>query len=199
MQTAGPGIHPLNLDVQGPATVPRWRPLANWVLIIPHAIWLDILGLGSALVTFLGWFAIVLTGRLPDSWGDYNMAVLRYQWRVAAYLLAWTEVYPSFSPAAGYLDPGDFPAVLYCARPMTRNRVTVLFRVILFIPHYVVLAVAGIAAEVVMVLAWFAVLFTGRWPEGMRRFAIGYFRYALRVHGYMALVTDVYPPFSFEP
>jgi hypothetical protein len=191
------GIHPLNLDVRAGGPVARWRPLVNWILVIPVHIWLGVLGLGSLAVTLLAWFAIVLTGTAPERWGDYNMAVLRYQWRITAYLLAWTDRYPSFSPPAGYVDPGDDPAVLYCARPVTRNRLTVLGRALLFVPHYVVLVVTSFGAGVVLVLAWIAVLITGRWPAGMRAFLVGYYRYALRVSGYLTLVTDVYPPFSF--
>jgi hypothetical protein len=80
----------------------------------------------------------------------------------------------------------------------TRNRLTVLLRFIWVIPAYVVVYFVGIAASVVLLLAWFIVLFTGRWPEGMRQFCIGYFRWNTRVQAYMFLLTDVYPPFRLE-
>jgi hypothetical protein len=191
--------YPLNIDVTSPESVARWRPLVNWLLVIPHEIWLYILNIGAGVVVLLGWFVILFTGRLPETWGDFVMGVIRYQWRVAAYLLAWTEEYPSFSVPSGYVDPGDFPAVCYCARPEQRNRLTVFFRGLLIIPQYIALYVVGIAAAVVMLAAWFAVLFTGRWPEGMRRFAIGYFRWSTRVSAYGSLITDEYPPFSLQP
>jgi hypothetical protein len=172
--------------------------LINWLLVIPHRLWFFVLFLGVGVVSFLGWFAIVFTGRIPDSWTDYVMGVLRYQWRTDAYLLAWSEPYPRFTPPAGYIDPGDYPAVLYCARPLTRNRVTVLFRAFLVIPHYILLSFVALAAFAVLVVAWFAVVITGRWPERMRRFAVGWLRWAARVEAYYFLVTDAYPPFSFE-
>src|SRR5580704_17215724 len=106
------GIYPLNLDVSSPPRVTRWRPLVNWLLVIPQEIWLFVLLLGAGVVAFVGWFAILFTGRLPDRWSDYNMAVLRYQWRVTAYLYAWTDRYPDFAPPAGHVDPGDYPAIL---------------------------------------------------------------------------------------
>ncbi len=193
------GSYPLGIDVTGPPEVERWRPLVNWLLVIPHQLWLLVLTLGANVLAFLGWFVILFTGRLPDTWSDFIVGVLRYQWRILAYLYAWTVEYPTFNPVPGHIDPGDYPAVLWCARAVERNRVTVLLRAILAIPQLVVLSVYGIAASVVLIVAWFAVLFTGRWPEGMRSFVIGYFRWQLRVYAYLYLLTDVYPPFDTTP
>jgi uncharacterized protein DUF4389 len=192
------GVYPLNLDVSNLPRVARWRPLVNWLLVIPHQFWLFLLFLGAHVVALLAWFTILFTGRLPDSWSDYLMGVLRYQWRVNAYLYAWTDQYPDFHPPAGYIDPGRYPAVLYCARPLSRDRVTVLFRAFMVIPHYVVLFFVSLAGSVVLFAAWFVVLFTGTWPEGMRRFCIGWIRWITRVQGYQLLVTDSYPPFGFD-
>lgn len=190
--------YPLGADVASLPRVERWRPLLNWALVIPHEIWLLLLGLGAMFVAILSWFAILFTGRMPETWSDYVVGVMRYQWRVTCYLYAWTNVYPSFTPVAGHIDPGDYPAVLYCARAVQRNRVTVFFRAVMAVPQIIALYVVGIAANIVMVIAWFAVLFTGRWPEGMRDFAIGYTRWQTRLSAYMLLVCDEYPPFSLE-
>jgi len=193
------GTYPLNLDVTSPPTIERWRPLINWILIIPHAIWLYLLLIAAEVLAFLGWFAILFTGQLPESWGDFIMGVLRYQWRVYAWLYGWTTTYPSFSPTGGFVDPGDYPAIFYCARPAQRNRLTVAFRLILAIPQLIVIWIVAIPASVVLFLAWFAVLFTGRWPESFRSFAVGFFRWYGRLAGYLHLVTDEYPPFSMQP
>ena len=80
----------------------------------------------------------------------------------------------------------------------TRNRLTVGLRLIWVIPAYVVVYLVGIAASVVLFLAWFIVLFTGKWPEGMRVFCVGYYRWSIRVMAYAVLLTDVYPPFRLE-
>jgi hypothetical protein len=192
------GIHPLNLDAVSPPRVARWRPVINWLLVIPSELWLVVLMLGAQVVAFVGWFAILFTGRFPDSWGDYLMGVLRYQWRVTAFLYTWSGRVPEFSTPAGYVDPGRQPAILYCARPLVRNRLTVFFRAAMVIPHYIILSFVSIAGVAVLLLAWFAVLFIGRWPERMRRFCIGWLRWATRVQAYLLLVTDVYPPFRFD-
>jgi hypothetical protein len=191
------GIHPFSLDVAAPAHVARWRPLVNWLLVVPHQLWLYVLQLGAQIVAVIAWFAILLTGRQPDSWSDYIVGVLRYQWRVTAYLYGWADRYPDFVPPAGLVDPGDYPAVLYCARPVARNRLTVLLRIVLIVPHLVAVGVVGVAATAALVVGWFAVLVTGRWPEGLRNFVVGWFRWSFRVQAYGYLVTDAYPPFGF--
>ena len=82
------------------------------------------------------------------------------------------------------------------AEPAPQNRVTVLVRIILAIPHLVVLWALGIAAEVVLIICWFAALFLGRLPEGLGGFLTGYLRWLVRVQAYLFLLTDRYPPFE---
>ena len=108
--------YPLNSEVACAERVARWRPLVNWILVIPLYLWLTVLEYGGAAVSLAGWFAIVFTGRLPERLGDCLVAVLRYQWRVVAFLYGLTAGYPGFPVVAGYIDPGDDPAVLYSAR-----------------------------------------------------------------------------------
>lgn len=190
--------YPLGAEVADLPVVERWRPLVNWALVIPHHIWLGLLTLGSWFVSIISWFTIIFTGRMPDTWSDYLVGVLRYQWRVTCYLYAWTNLYPSFNPVAGHIDPGDYPAVLYCARAVDRNRVTVFFRAVLAVPQFIAVYFVGFVAGIVLLIAWFAVLVTGRWPEGMRDFAIGFVRWQIRLSAYLMLVSDAYPPFSLE-
>jgi Domain of unknown function (DUF4389) len=191
--------YPLNLEVTSPAQIARWRPLLNWLLVIPPLVLLVIYSIGLEILSFLSWFVILFTGKLPETWGAYMVKVLRYQWRIYAYLYGWTEEYPGFDVPSGYTDPGGYPAVLTAVPDATRNRLTVLLRAIWVIPAYVVVYFVGIAASVVLLVAWFVVLFTGKWPEGMRQFCIGYVRWNTRVQAYLFLLTDVYPPFSLEP
>jgi len=161
-------------------------------------LWVVVLGYGAAVVSLAGWFAILFTGRLPERMGDYLVAVLRYQWRVMAFLFGLTTSYPGFPVVAGYVDPGSYPAVLYSARPTARRRVTVAFRAVLVIPQLVVLYFVNLAAFVVLIIGWFAVLFAGRWPLGLRSFVIGWMRWTFRVNGYWSLIVDEYPPFGFQ-
>ena len=88
--------YPLSSEVACAERVARWRPLVNWILVIPLYLWLIVLEYGAAVVSLAGWFAIVFTGRLPERLGDYLVAVLRYQWRVVAFLYGLTADYPGF-------------------------------------------------------------------------------------------------------
>jgi hypothetical protein len=80
-----------------------------------------------------------------------------------------------------------------------RSRLTTFFRLILAIPHIIVVYFYGIAAGLVVIVSWFALLFTGRYPRGMYDFVAGWLRYGTRVYGYGCLLTDAYPPFSGDP
>jgi hypothetical protein len=82
------------------------------------------------------------------------------------------------------------------AGPARQRRVTTAFRLLLAIPHFLVLYVLAIAAEVVAVIAWFAALFTGRLPAGLADFLTGWLRWSARVYAYVGLLTDQYPPFA---
>jgi hypothetical protein len=77
-----------------------------------------------------------------------------------------------------------------------RSRLTTFFRLLLAIPHIIVVAFYGFAAGIVVFVAWFVLLFTGRWPRGMYDFVAGFLRYATAVHGYVYLLADPYPPFG---
>ena len=89
---------------------------------------------------------------------------------------------------------------MYPDAPNELNRWLPLVKWFLAIPHYIVLFFLDIAAVVVVVIAWFAILFTGRYPEGMFDFVVGVMRWSLRVTAYaFLLVTDRYPPFTLAP
>src|SRR5580692_2012777 len=100
-------------------------------------------------------------------------------------------------PAAGG-GPGAPDEILVAfAEPAEQRRLTVLVRIILAIPHLVVLYILSIASEVVALVCWFAALFTGRLPAGLADFQVGYLRWLTRFSAYFFLLTDVYPPFEF--
>ncbi len=104
-----------------------------------------------------------------------------------------TETPPGVAGGAGW-TPDE--VLVAFAEPAPQNRLTVLVRIILAIPHLVVLYALGIAAEVVLIICWFAALFLGRLPEGLGEFLSGYLRWLVRVQAYVFLLTDRYPPFE---
>jgi Domain of unknown function (DUF4389) len=189
---------PATFSFDAPDHVANWRPLVNWILALPHYVILYGLRILSEGVAFISWFAIVFTGSLPEGLANIQMMYTRYELRTYTFSAFMREEYPPFAFGMTAVDGGEDPRVRVDFAPQLtgRNRVTVGFRIILVIPHLIVLALLGIAAAVVTLIAFFAVLFTGRWPEGMRSFVLDVLRWYLRVQTYFLLLTDEYPPFA---
>ncbi len=193
-----PGSFPLQLDLEAPDTIARWRPLVNWLLAIPQLIVLYGLGIVQGIIWILAFFAILFTGRMPDSFFGFITMTHRYQWRVTSFLLFMRESYPPFEFSTVGPDPGDDPARVSVEPAPTLSRGLIFVKWLLAFPHYIVLFVLGIAAYVVVIIGFFAVLITGKWPESLRNFVVGVVRWSTRVNLYIYLVTDTYPPFTLD-
>jgi hypothetical protein len=192
--------YPATFTFDPPEKVANWRPLGNWFLAIPHLMVLYILNFVSEVVAFVSWLVILFTGKLPDGLANIQVMYLRYIVRTYTYTGFMREEYPPFSFDSSATDPGDDPRVRVDVVPQleNRNRLTVFFRIILVIPQLIVLAVLAIGAWVALVIAFFAVLFTGKWPTGLRDFVLGVMRWGIRVQVYFLLLTDQYPPFVLD-
>ena len=192
--------YPASFTFDPPETVANWRPLVNWILAIPHFVILYGLRVLAQVVSVISWFVILFTGAMPESFANLQVMFLRYETRIYIYASFMREEYPPFAFTTTPVDEGDDPRVRVDFHPelTDRNRLTVGFRLILAIPQFVVLALLGIVAWVVLVVAFFVVLFTGRWSEGARNLVINIMRWFLRVEAYILLLTDEYPPFSLE-
>ena len=191
--------YPVQVDLESPLEVARWRPLVHWLLAIPHIFVMQILGYVQFVLVIVAWFAILFTGNIPKGLFDFMAMIMRYQWRTYSYMYFMRESYPPFEFDALNIDPETDPARFSVAYPEGLSRLLIFVKWLLLIPHFIALFLVFIAGFFVGIASFFAVLFTGRWPEGMRRFLIGATRWSLRVNAYMFLMTDVYPPFSLEP
>jgi hypothetical protein len=189
--------YPADVELDAPPEIANWRPLVQWLLDIPHLVVANALGDVASVIAIISWFAIVFTGRLPEGLANFQCLVIRYQARAYSYAFWLREPYPAFVFPMTPGDPGDDPLRVE-VRPQLgdRNRLTVGLRFLWLIPIALFLAVVSLAAAVVVFLAFFAVLFTGRWPEGMRRFVVGTTRLWVRVSAYGYLLVDDYPPFT---
>jgi hypothetical protein len=137
---------------------------------------------------------ILFRKKYPRWWFDWNLALARFSYRVSAYLLLLTDVYPSTDEEQSVHLELNYPNA-----KTELGRGWPLIKWFLAIPHYIVLFFLAIAAFVVWIVAWFAVLFTGRYPRSLFDFTVGVLRWGLRVEAYaLLLVTDKYPPFSLE-
>ena len=153
------------------------------------------IGGGSGLLFIPVLLMILFRQKYPRWWFDWNFQLMRFSNRVGAYLVLLRDEYPSTDEEqAVHLD---FP---YPDAKNDLNRWLPLVKWLLAIPHYIVLLFLGLAAIVVVIIAWFAIVFTGRYPRGLFDFVVGVGRWGNRVGGYaFALVTDRYPPFRLDP
>jgi hypothetical protein len=147
---------------------------------------------GGGGVLFLSTLLMILfRQKYPRWWYDWNLELLRLTNRVGAYLALMDDRYPSTDEQQSVTL--EFP---YPDAKEDLNRWLPLVKWLLAIPHYVVLIFLGIAAIVAAIIAWFAILFTGRYPRGLFDFVEGVLRWSNRVTAYaFVLVTDQYPPF----
>ena len=203
--------YPARLDVEYPdAGLSRVKTLFRIVLFIPIAIvaglvtgqfagiglddsegWRELVGGALFLPTLL---MILFRRKYPRWWFDWNLELTRFTARVGAYLGLLREDYPSTDEQQAVRLDLDYPDA---SRDL--NRWLPIVKWILAIPHYIVLIILGIGALISVVIAWFAIILTGRYPRGLFDYVVGVNRWGLRVWAYMwLLITDRYPPFSLR-
>jgi hypothetical protein len=137
---------------------------------------------------------ILFTQTYPRWWFDFVRELTRFGTRVGAYAALLTDQYPSVVEEQSVHLEIDYPDV-----KTDLNRWMPLVKWFLAIPHYIVLAILGIGGIFAVIIAWFAILFTGKYPQGLFNYVEGLFRWGLRVNAYVSLlVTDEYPPFSLK-
>ena len=138
---------------------------------------------------------ILFRQKYPRWWFDWNRELLRFSNRVGVYLALMDDHYPSTDEQQSVRLDYPYPDAKH-----DLNRWLPLVKWFLAIPHFIVLFFLWIAAFVMIVIAWFAILFTGRYPRGAFDFVLGVLRWTNRVTAYaFVLVTDRYPPFSLQP
>lgn len=204
---------PVQLEARLDEPLSRGLWLVKWFLAIPHFILLVFLWIALVVTTFVAGVAILFTRRYPRSLFDFNVGVLRWTWRVSYYATSGigTDRYPPFTLAAV-----EYPATLEIQYPEQLSRWLVLVKWwLLAIPHYIVIGFfagggwfigggdSGRAAGFgligwVSVFAGVALLFKNHYPRGLFDFVMGMNRWVYRVLAYAALMTDRYPPFSFD-
>jgi hypothetical protein len=137
---------------------------------------------------------ILFRQKYPRWWFDFALELTRFAARIGAYMMLLTDRYPSTDESQTVHLDVEYPDV-----EQDLNRWLPLIKWFLAIPHYVVLGFLAIGVAFSVVIAWFAILFTGRYPQALFDFVVGVGRWALRVNAYMfLLVTDTYPPFRLQ-
>ncbi|MCH8920050.1 MAG: DUF4389 domain-containing protein [Chloroflexi bacterium] len=185
--------YPLRYDVEYPEELSRWLIFVKWLLAFPHFIILYLLGIASSVVGFIAFFAILFTKRYPQGLFDFVVNVNRWNANVMAYLMLFRDEYPPFS-----WEPGEYAVTYEVDYPEEMNRWLPLVKWLLAIPHVIVLLLLFIAIYFVYIIAFFAILFTKRFPRGLFDFTVGVHRWNYRVSAYTALLRDEYPPFGLR-
>jgi hypothetical protein len=203
--------YPARLEIDYPERLDRLTTLLRLIWAIPiliilglvtaggDATWINEQGQrvrdgGGSIVSSIGVataLMILFRQRYPRWWFDFQRALARFSFRVGSYLALLRDEYPSTEDEQAVHLELDYPD----ARQL--NRWLPLVKWLLAIPHYVVLLVLFVIAVLAIVIAWFAILFTGSYPRGLFDYVVGVFRWALRVAAYaFLLITDRYPPFN---
>jgi hypothetical protein len=184
---------PLTYDVAYPQQLSRGLIFVKWLLLIPHGLILNVLNGVQSVIALIAFFAIFFTRRFPRGLFDFMVGISRWNANVGAYILLMRDEYPPFDLAAG-----KYPVTFELAYPEVLARWLVLVKWLLLFPHYLVLAVLWMAFFVVLIVAWFAILFTAKFPRGLFDFQVGVLRWSYRVTAYFYLMRDEYPPFTLS-
>jgi hypothetical protein len=151
-----------------------------------------LLGAVAIFLAIVSWFTIVIAGTHIVGIRQFTSFYLRWRARALAYFMLLEDVYPPFGD-------GPYPVSVEIVDPAgPRDRLTVALRLLLVIPHFIVLAFVLLAWFFTTVAAWFIILFTGSYPAALSDFGTGALRWRLRVEAYLLLLVDQYPPFSLE-
>ena len=205
--TAGGDFYPVGLWVTRPESQSRITNFPFFIgtmirafLAIPHFVILYFFQIVASIVFFIATFAILFTGKYPRGLFNFYIGYVRWSTRVGGYISHLYDNYPPFSMD----EIAEYPLRYGAQYPEGLSRLLnfpilgQIIKGILLIPHLVVVYLLALVALVVMFIAAFAILFTGRYPAGMHDFVTGVTRWSLRVQAYLLAVTDRYPPFSLK-
>ena len=172
--------------------------LSRWVLLIPHLVILIFLGIASLVAMYIGYWAVLITGRYPEVLFNFVAGVQRWSTRTDSWLNGLTDTYSPFS-----LSEADYPAAFEVNYPESPSRWRALLGVIflkfvLLIPHLIIVAALGIANFFAIYIGYWIVLITGRYPRDLFDFVVGVQRWTYRSNSWLSGLTDRYPPFSLR-
>jgi len=173
------------------------RTFFGWIyILIPHYFLLVFVGLWGAILQFVAFWVILFTGRYPQSMFEFQVGLLKWSLRLSARLMNVSDGYPAFG-----IKSTDEYTDLIIPYPEKVSRGLVLLRLFfgifyVYLPHIFILYFRAIFVGVLIFLAWWVVLFTGKYPDYMFDWVTGQIRWQLRVALYMMYMTDTYPPFT---
>ena len=213
--TGRPG-YPIDVEIDPPQRQNRWVTGFRLILVVPAILLADaLLGPGTSwaggsnttsggvtgTIALLAWFACVFTGRMPQGFRDLSAYAIGYSAQVIGYAFLLTDRYPNSDPSvyeAANVYRSD-PIRVTVKDDLQRSRLTVFFRLLLAIPHFVWLSLWGIAGLFAVIANWFVTLFRGRPAMPLHRFLSALVRYQAHVYAYVQLVANPFPGFVGRP
>lgn len=196
-------MYPTKVTFKHQKSSSRWWALftivpVKMLALIPSFIVLYVLQLLATVAALLGIVGVLFTGKYLVSVETFIIGVIRWQWRLGAFLGCLTDKYPPFT-----LKAGGHPADLSFKHQEKSSRYWALLTIIpvkfiLLIPHFVVMMVLGLIADVCFLLGPFFVLFTGKYPKAFEKWILRALKYMFRLNTYVMCLTDKYPPISWE-
>jgi Domain of unknown function (DUF4389) len=185
--------HPIQVVVTDDLKRNRLTVFFRALLVIPHWIVLSLWTIVAELAILIAWFAALITGRVPTGLHNFIGAWLRYTTHVYAYMFLLADPYPPFSGSSTY------PVDLEIAPPEPQSRWKTFFRIILAIPALIIASVLRYLGLAIAIIGWFASLFLGRMPKGLRDTGAWTLRVDQQTYAYTSLLTDKYPQFGPTP
>jgi Domain of unknown function (DUF4389)/zinc-ribbon domain len=186
-----PGAYPVTFDVEYPEKVSRVSTLFRLLLAVPQLLVIYALGNVVGIITFVAWFAILFTRRYPKGLFELVVSFNRWTANVHAYMALLRDEYPPFST-----DPGRYAVIYEVEYPEKLSRWLIFVKWFLVLLHQVVLYFLGLLAFLADIVAYFAILITGRFPRAFFNYIVGVMRWYYRVSAYSSLLRDEFPPFS---
>jgi hypothetical protein len=192
-------MNSVQVSVQYPEKLSRGilllKTFLGWIILIPHFFCLGFVGMAANFVAFISWFAVLFTGKYPQSLFNFMVGTMDWGMRIGAYYGLLRDEYPTFGFKPGY------PAGVKVTYPEKLSRGQLLLRTFfgffyILIPHGFCLFLRMIACGFVSLIAWWVILFTGKIPANMFSFISGTFRWSINVGAYYLFLTDEYPPFT---
>jgi hypothetical protein len=174
------------------------------IILIPHLLILGILQYAVNLAQLILWIPVLFTGHYPP-WGYVlTGGYLRWNTRVTAFLVGLTDEYPPFTFRSVREDGRPFLTQVRFSIPEHHSRLWAIpllglaIKLVILIPHYIILSVLGLVSAVVSLVLWIPVLFGGRFPGWGYQVVGGTLRWSVRVLAFSYGLTDRYPPFAFD-
>jgi hypothetical protein len=180
--------HPVRVTVTDPLTRSRLLVLFRLLLLLPHLVWYLLWSIVASVAAFVAWLVALVIGRVPRPLQRFLAAFVRYGAHLSAFGYMVGGPFPGFTGAEG-----SYPIDLTIEPAGRQRRAVTFFRFFLALPALLIASAYGGVLFVIAILGWFAGLFTGRMPSGIRDLGAAGIRYTAQTHAYLLLVTDRYP------